>query len=164
MALSETQLSGLKKQRPPITDNDIRRILPALGLHRLGQDESYAKYAMPIVDDWHAVVFATLLGNTGRANVWGLEFFVERGADGARLGTVHRFTDADHLQLKGAPTMGLLFESVDELEPYQCGQCETGLLTWDGREPGRTSNAGMTCGGCGWTGNTGAFVPFRRLT
>jgi len=89
--------------------------------------------------------------------------FVVTNNDGVRLGTVTRIADANILQRRGAWVMSQLFESVDDLEPSSCPECETGQLSWDGRRAKGASKPRMRCPSCGWSGLTGTFTPFREL-
>jgi len=164
MALSETQLSGLKKAATPITDTDLMRILVALGLQRApGGDPDTQRHSMKITAAWTANAAASALQEENNKRYWRVEFFVTRASDGARVGPVHRIEDANVLQRKGAAVMAELFAMVDDLAPYTCKECGTGLLTWDGNVGSRTIKAGMACGGCGWRGHTGAWIPYREL-
>lgn len=164
MPLSESQLQGLKKNSTPIVGSDLQRVLPALGLRASPTSEPGSKrYEMPIIDHWVAVVNAVERTVDGRP-AWRLDFFVFDKEASRRVGPVTRIEDANVLQLRGARVMADMFESVDELAPFTCGECEAVALTWDGQTPSRNkTKAGMVCGGCGWKGHTGEFLPFRQL-
>lgn len=163
MALSETQLAGLKKTGVQITDDDLSRVMTALGLRKAATDELDAQlFTLRIIDGFSACCMAyNVPSESARVKAWRLDFYVRRDADAARLGAVHRMEDLNILQRKGAAVMQELFTSVDDLEPYTCTECGTGLLTWDGNTGSRTLKPGMACGACGWRGHTGAWVPLR---
>jgi hypothetical protein len=163
MALSETQLSGLKKSLTAIMESDLDRILIALGLRKVPATEPDSQpHEMKINATWTANAYATVLSHEHK-KTWRVELFVTRTADKTRVGPVYRFEDMNVLQRKGAAVMGEMFASVDDLAPFTCGECGSGLLTWDGNVGNRTIKPGMVCGACGWRGHTGGWLPYREL-
>jgi hypothetical protein len=164
MAMSETQLSGLKKNLTLITEADLTRVFTALGLRRAASGENgETVYEMPIMAGWKANATATPIRHENRSG-FQVDFAVVKTPENLRVGPVFRTPDANVFQLRGASVMAQLFASVDDLTPFACGSegCE-GLVTWDGRLGGRVTKPGMVCGTCGWTGHTGAFVPLREM-
>lgn len=164
MALSETQLSGLKKTAAPITNEDLSRVLTALGLKRTpGSDDGTQGFSMKIDGTWTAAAKATEAPSDTSKKAWRLDLFVQRAAGGQRLGPVYRTEDLFVLQRKGASIMAEMFASVDDLSVFACPSCEGGLLTWDDQKGTRTTKAGMACTSCDWKGHTAKFQPYREL-
>lgn len=167
MALTETQIQGHKKRPHLIYEKDLARVMPAFGLREVQGDGMGTRFfKMKITEDWDANVEALEVTIERMPTSYRLRFYVTKVDGGAKMGTVHQVVDATHLQLHGAKIMAHMFESVDDLTPYQCGECETGLLSWDGRTPrkGRVGKPGMACSSCGWRGLTGTFRPLKEFT
>lgn len=164
MALSETQLSGLKKSGSPILEDDLNRVFTALGLRRIAADEpGTLAFVMKIDATWQANARAVEVPAETVKKAYRLDFFVTRASDGARVGGLQRLQDINILQRRGAALMGEMFASVDDLAPFTCPSCAEVLLTWDGSTGSRTVKPGMRCGACGWKGNTGKFQPYREI-
>ncbi len=162
MSLSETQLSGLKKGVTGILEDDLQRVLTAIGLRMVPPAEPGTKhYQMRIIDQWNANAVASEIKSDSMKPNFRVDFFVS-GEGGRKLGPTFRTDDANILQLKGAPIMAEMFESVDDLKPFTCPECEAPALSWDGALPSRTVKAGMVCGSCGYKGHTGTFIPLRE--
>jgi hypothetical protein len=164
MAMSETQLSGLKKNPALIRKDDLTRVFTALGLRPAAATEpGTVVYEMPIMAGWKARALATEFQVEGRTG-YVVDFAAVKLPEGHRVGPVFRTPDANMLQLRGAWVMSQIFESVDDVTPFACpAEGCTGLVTWDGRFAGRVTKPGMTCAICGWNGHTGAFVPLREM-
>lgn len=164
MALSETQLAGLKKSAAPILEDDLSRIFTALGLRRnQGGEPGTVLHTMKIDGTWQANALAHEAPSDSVKKAYRVDFYVTRASDGMRLGTVSRVGDVNVLQRRGAAVMGEMFQSVDDLSVFACGSCHETTLTWDNSVGTRNIKPGMRCGACGWKGNTGKFLPFREL-
>ncbi len=164
MSLSETQLAGLKKRTTPIREKEIKRVLFTLGLRRTTNDTpGETWYSMPITAEWEVRAIAREVKSDSLSQAYAIDFMVVSKDGGKPMGTVTRIDDATILQLRGAQVMAAMFESVDDLTPYQCPSCEPGKLSWDGRKAGRVTKAGMVCSSCDYQGLTGTFTPFRHL-
>jgi hypothetical protein len=163
MPLSETQLSGLKKGQSLISSDDLTRVLTHLGLRRVATSEPGTMlYDMKITDRFLARAKVVELSVAQRRG-FQVDLYVVSTETGRAVGPTHRTADAAVFQRRGAQIMAVMFESVDDLDPFQCPSCDEGLLGWDGRLPGRVTKPNMGCGSCAWKGHTGAFVPLRRL-
>lgn len=164
MALSETQLAGLKKSAAPILEDDLSRVFTALGLRRTqGGEPGSVLYTLKIDGTWQANALAIEVPSDSVKKAYRLDFYVTRAADGVRLGALLRVGDINILQRRGAAVMGEMFQSVDDLSVFACPTCQETLLTWDNNVGSRNIKPGMRCGACGWKGNTGKFQPFREL-
>jgi predicted RNA-binding Zn-ribbon protein involved in translation (DUF1610 family) len=161
MALTETQIQGHKKRIQPIFLEDLKRINARLGLKQQPTDEmDTLLFQMPITPEWTANCRAAEITVEQMPTRHRLDFFVTAAGTDRRLGTVYRIEDGNLFQLNGGRIMSALFESVDDLTPFKCPNCDEGLLSWDGRRPsGRVSKPASVCRSCGWTGRTGLFQP-----
>ncbi len=163
MGLTETQIQGHKKHNIEIHIEDVERVLTRLGLRRTTDGEfELRRYQMAITKEWLVTVHAHEKTTPMEHGIFTLHFFVERKADGAKLGPDFMVTDANQLQLQGAKIMSEMFESVDDLTPFICGECNEGLLSWDGKKGTRVTKPGMKCSKCDWRGHSGAFRPLRE--
>lgn len=166
MSLSETQMSGLKKAgTATITETDLRRVLHALGLRQARTEDGTAlRFEMPIEGPWKVQANATQQGMSGKYPVYKLQMCVVNKDTGHSMGTTYETQQATVLQLRGARIMAQLFESVDDLSVFQCGHCEEGKLTWDGKVPAnRISKPNVTCPNCGWSGISRGFTAYRTF-
>lgn len=164
MALSETQLSGLKKSTAPILEEDLARVFIALGLRRVQSSEpGTVVYNMKIDSTWLATGYCIEVPADTVKKAYRVDLYVTRASDGLRLGGLHRVQNVNVFQRHGAAVMAEMFQSVDDLTVFACPSCEEKLLTWDNNVGSRTVKPGMRCGACGWKGNTGKFLPFREL-
>lgn len=156
--LTETQLAGLKKGTAPIKDDDVRRVLTALGLRKTrNPDPAGERWALPIVDNWSAHAHVDEAKREPGIVYYRVDFYVWDDSEGRRIGTVHRFEDANQLQLRGAQVMQQMFLSVDDLAPLTCSSCGAPALTWDGAKTAGSRKAGHRCGACGWSGRGTGF-------
>ena len=148
MAMSETQLAGLKKNPQLISDSDLARVLTHLGLRRVVSDEPGSLlYEMAIMDGWTARCRASEV-KFGQKSGYQVDFFVYNVALGSPVGPTYRSYDAGVFQLRGARVMSQLFESVDDTTPFACPSCDEGMLHWDGRTAARVHKPGMKCPSC----------------